>query len=79
MKNKKTPRQKKQMSAWLDLHHDGLGKMTWGIECDDPGLTFDGHFICIFPQHTEERDDGGSFRRAQATLEYMQGRKQVAR
>ena len=72
-KTKKPP--PKQLSAWLDQNMDG----DWCIECDDPSLTFDGHLMCIFPRNSKETDADGSYHRAKAVLEYMQGKGQVKR
>lgn len=47
---------RKQVSAWLDMHSTGV----WGIECDDTDLTFDGHYMCLFPRKPEETDAEGS-------------------
>lgn len=59
---------------WLDMKGD-----CWGIECDDPAMTFDGHFICLFPRRADEINEDGSHERASAVIDYMQGRKQAKR
>ena len=33
----------KRATFWLDTTKDG----RWGIECDDPALTFDGHYVAV--------------------------------
>lgn len=69
----------KQMNAWLDMYHGPDGIIMWGIECDEPTMTFDGHYICIFPVANDEEGLDGSQSRAQCVLDYMQGKKQIAR
>ena len=49
----------KQASAWIDVHH-GPDGMTVGIETDDELVTFDGHFICLFPVAPGEKDLAGA-------------------
>jgi len=61
----------KQISVWADMNSEGL----WGVECDDPDLTFDGHYICVIPH--KDPEDGR--RIAEAIVAYMQGKKQARR
>ena len=65
----------KQASAWLEIYHYDEGKMCWGIECDDPSLTFDGLFMCIFPGD----DDDHCQKVALEMLDYLVGKKQLRR
>lgn len=66
----------KQVKAWVDMWHDEhTGDMCWGIECDDPDLTFDGHFMCVIPGAPSASNQG----LAEIILNYMKGKKQIAR
>lgn len=40
---------------WIDVYHDDqdTGIMYWGVECDDPDYTFDGHYACLVKPTTE--------------------------
>ena len=69
---------KKQPKAWIDFKHEN-NNITVGIECDDPSLTFDGHFICLFPCSPEEKDATEAMKRAEELLKYMRGEKQFQR
>lgn len=76
-KKKHTPQ--KQASAWVDFKHFDDGSLVIGIETDDESLTFDGHFICLFPEAPGEKDSEPAMKRARAVLDYMQGKKQMRR
>ncbi len=69
----------RQMDVWADIHHADDGTMTWGIECDNKSLTFDGHFMCLFPAAPEDTEMEGARKRAEEVIKYMRGEKQVRR
>lgn len=62
----------------MDYRHND-GTMTLGIECDDPSLTFDGHYICLFPQGKNEKDDVGTRKRCEEALKFFRGMRQAKR
>lgn len=72
-------REVKQRKMWLDYYQTEEGHIIPGIECDDPALTFDGHYICVFPIGKNEEDNTKATERAMEVLAYMQGRKQIKR
>lgn len=45
---------KERPSVWLDTTTIN-GKLMWGLECSDKSLTYDGHYICIFPYEDQEK------------------------
>lgn len=70
---------KKQTSVWMDFWHGPHNQLEVGIECDDPTLTFDGHYICLVPKRPEETDLTGATARAEKIIAYMRGEKQMKR
>jgi DNA gyrase inhibitor GyrI len=70
---------KQQLSMWVDVYRSDDGEMFVGIECDDPEVTFDGHYVCIFPRHENENDLEGAMERAEFMLSYMKGQRQIKR
>lgn len=69
----------KQPFMWMDYRHNEDGSMTLGIECDDPNLTFDGHYMCLFPQGKDEKDDTGARQRCEEALKFFKGMRQARR
>lgn len=69
---------KKKLAVWMDIKHLDSGEMVVGLECDDPRLTFDGHYICLFPcRASEGKDWTGADERCKAVMDYMKGKKQA--
>ena len=71
-------RPNKQPSAWID-HLSKDGDVIVGIESDDKSLTFDGHYICLFPRAENEKDNDKAQKRAEAVLSFMRGERQIKR
>lgn len=46
---------RRQPPFWLAVHHGEGREMSWGIESNDPSLTFDEHFVCTFGTEMDER------------------------
>ncbi len=69
----------REMCAWLEVYHSPDGQMMFGIECDDPTLTFDGHYVCVFPPKEGESYLDQSQERAQFVLDCMLGEKKISR
>lgn len=64
-----------QPSVWWDFTKD----LEVGLECSDPSLTFDGHYIAIFPKSSGETDSSGAIKRAEQAIEFMTGKRQMKR
>lgn len=69
----------KQVTAWMDFKHYPDGSMVVGIECNEPDLTFDGHFVCIFPRGEDETDDTEALMRCEIVLQQMEGTMGIKR
>jgi hypothetical protein len=41
--------------VWADIRHNPDGTMSWGVECDNPALTIDGHFLTVIPGDATEQ------------------------
>ncbi len=65
------------MSFWWNYRRDLSDErdMKVGIESNDITLTFDGHFVCLFPRAIGEKDDS----EAQARAERLVGLLNIAR
>lgn len=75
----KEEHKKNQASMWVDYKHCHDGSMMLGIESDDKSLTFDGHFVMLFPKGEHEHDDTKAMERANEILKYLRGQKQIKR
>lgn len=64
-----------QPSMWIDITSEG----EVGIECDDKSLTFDGHYVMIFPRGKNDDGIDGAMKRAEEILKFMRGRRQISR
>ena len=67
----------KRRFFWLDTYTDASGDLMWGIESSDKSLTFDGHFVCVFPRKKGEKFLDESFERATAFLNILRRRKKT--
>lgn len=76
-KHKDRPKPKPAPRFWADMRHEN-DTMTWGVECDDPALTFDGRYVLIVPgdlrlPHRDRLDRSGDM--AQRIANALSGRR----
>jgi hypothetical protein len=63
----------KQPNFWIDLKHHPDGSTVVAIECDDKELTFDGHYVCLFPPKQDETDLVDIINRVDKILNLLRG------